>query len=206
MAAESLEATKPPEIRAALAQRRRSPEAVLDHFGEGADLIVGLGNGEPVTVLDAIEAGAGRLSGVRIHQMLPLRERRYMHGAYPGLHHVSWFLSPANREAFHKGTCELVPNNFSDVPRLMQHSTRCSLVLAAASAPDRHGYFPLGPHAEYAAAMIGEVPFFVEVNHRMPRTGGRAAAGPSPCSTCGRTASPSGPSTRPTPTGSHSSA
>ena len=164
--------TKPPTIEAALDEKRRSPEAVLDHFGEGADLIAGLGNGEPVTVLDAIEAGADRLSDVRIHQMLPLRERSYMHGDYPGLRHVSWFLSPANREAFHRGACDLVPNNFSDVPRLMRHSTRCSLVLAAVSPPDRHGYFSLGPHAEYTAPMIGEVPFFVEVNHQMPRTFG----------------------------------
>jgi acyl-CoA hydrolase len=164
MTTESPEATKPPEIRVALAEKRRSPEAVLDYFG--------LGNGEPVTVLDAIGADAKRFSGVSVHQMFPLRERRYMHGVYPGLRHVSWFLSPANREAFHKGACDLVPNNFSDVPRLMQHSTRCSLELAAASPPDRHGYFSLGPHAEYAAAMIGEAPFFVEVNHRMPRTSG----------------------------------
>ena len=173
MATGDLTATKPPEIGAALAQKRRSPEDVLEHIGEGADLIVGLGNGEPVTVLDEIEAHAERLSGVRVHQMFPLRERRYMHGDYPGLRHVSWFLSPADREAFHNGMCDLVPNNFSDVPRLMQHSTRRSLVLAAVSPPDRHGYFSLGSHAEYAAAMIGEVPFFVEVNHRMPRTSGQ---------------------------------
>ena len=165
--------TKPPRtIRAALTGKYRSPEAVLEHFGENADLIVGLGNGEPVTILDAIEAHEDELSGVRIHQMLPLRERRYMRANFAGLRHVSWFLSPHNREAFHKGMCELVPNNFRDVPRLMRRSTRCSLVLAATAPPDRHGYFSLGCHAEYAAAMIGEVPFFVEVNHRMPRTFG----------------------------------
>ena len=163
---------KPPTIRATLAEKRCSPEAVLDHFGEGADLIVGLANAEPVTLLDAIEGRAEELSDVRIHQMLPLRERRYMHGDFPGLRHVSWFLSPANREAFHKGTCELVPNNFSDVPHLMQRSTQRSLVLTAIAPPDRHGYFSLGCHAEYAAAMIGKVPFFVEVNHQMPRTFG----------------------------------
>jgi acyl-CoA hydrolase len=163
---------KPPEIGSALAAKRGPPEAVLDHFGEGADLIVGLGNGEPVTVLDAIEAGAEQLSSITVHQMLPLRRRRYMHGDFAGLRHVSWFLSPANREAFHEGTCDLVPNNFSDVPRLMRRSTRRTLVLAASSPPDRHGYFSLGPHAEYSAAMIGEVPFFLEVNHRMPRTFG----------------------------------
>jgi acyl-CoA hydrolase len=162
----------PPTIRAALTEKRRQPEAVLEHIGEGADVIVGMFNSEPLTVLDALEAGAERLSDVRIHQMFPYRERRYMHGVFPGIRHVSWFLSPANREAFHNDTCDLVPNNFSEVPSLMRRTTRCSLVLAAVSPPDRHGYFSLGTHADYVAPLIGEAPFFVEVNHRMPRTYG----------------------------------
>jgi acyl-CoA hydrolase len=169
---ENLTAGHPPGIAAALAAKRAVPEDVFDHFGEEADLIVGLGNGEPATVIDALEEGAGRLSGVTIHQMFPLRERRYMHGEVDGLRHVSWFLSPANREAFRRGGCDLVPNNFCDVPRLMKRSTRRSLGLAAASPPDRHGYFSLGTHAEYMAPMIGEVPLFLEVNHKMPRTFG----------------------------------
>jgi Ni,Fe-hydrogenase maturation factor len=46
-------------------------EAVLDHVGDGADIIVPLANGEPVSVIDALEAGAaaGRFRGVRVHQM-----------------------------------------------------------------------------------------------------------------------------------------
>src|ERR687890_643066 len=164
--------TRPPAIRAALSEKRCQPEAVLEHIGERDDLVVGMFNSEPLTVLDALEADAERLSSVRIHQMFPYRERRYMHGAFPGLRHVSWFLSPADREAFHKDTCDLVPNNFSEVPYLMRRSTRCSLILAAVSPPDRHGYFSLGTHADYAAALIGDVPFFVEANHQMPRTYG----------------------------------
>jgi acyl-CoA hydrolase len=164
--------THPPTIRAALAEKQCQPEAVLEHIGEGDDVIVGMFNSEPLTILDALEANAERLSGVRIHQMFPHRARRYMHGVFPGLRHVSWYLSPANREAFHKDTCDLVPNNFSEVPSLMRRTTRCSLVLAAVSPPDRHGYFSLGTHADYVAALINEAPFFVEVNHRMPRTYG----------------------------------
>ena len=45
-------------------------------------------------------------------------------------------------------------------------------VLAAASPPDRLGYFSLGVSADYTAAMIGRVPFVLEVNERMPRTYG----------------------------------
>ena len=162
----------PPTIRAAVTEKQRQPEAVVEHIGKGDDVIVGMFNSEPLTVLDALEAAAERLSDVRMHQMFPYRERRYMHGVFPGLRHVSWFLSPANREAFHKDTCDLVPNNFSEVPSLMRRTTRCSLVLAAVSPPDRHGYFSLGTHADYVAPLIGEAPFFVEVNHRMPRTYG----------------------------------
>jgi acyl-CoA hydrolase len=162
----------PAEISAALDARRRPPEAVLDHVEPGADLIVGLANGEPATIVDALEAGASDLEDVRIHQMFPLRERSYMHGELEDLRHVSWFLSPVLREPFHKGTCALVPNHFSEVPHLMRSSTKRSLVLASASPPDRHGYFSLGTHAEYVAALIGEAPFFIEANAQMPRTFG----------------------------------
>ncbi|HEX6420683.1 MAG TPA: hypothetical protein VFZ77_19430, partial [Acidimicrobiales bacterium] len=51
-------------------------EAVLDHVSDGADVIVPLANGEPVSVVDALEAGAERLHGVRIHQMHALHDRR----------------------------------------------------------------------------------------------------------------------------------
>jgi acyl-CoA hydrolase len=86
---------------------------------------------------------------------------------------VSYFLSPVTRPAFHARGCELVPNNFSEVPRLLRETTKCSLVLAAASPMDRHGYFSLGTNCDYVAPFIGTVPFFLEVNERMPRTFGR---------------------------------
>ena len=164
--------SRPPDIHGALEAKRCPPEAVLDQLPPGADAIVGLGNGEPATVIDAIEAGAEQLRDVRLHQMLPLRDRRYINGEVPNLRHVSWFLSPHDRDAFHAGKCDLVPNNFSEVPALMRKTTKRSVALAAASSPDRHGYFSLGPHAEYMAPMIGDVPFFIEANPQMPRTFG----------------------------------
>ena len=162
----------PRSIEEEVDRRRRPPEAVLDVIAAGADIVVGVANGEPVGVLNAIEAAADELEDVRLHQMLALRSRRYIDGAWPSLRHVSWFLSPHTRDAFAAGNCDLVPNSFSDVPRLMRHSIQPSLVVAAVSPPDRHGYFSLGTDAEYTAAFIGEVPFFVEVNGQMPRTFG----------------------------------
>ncbi|HYF25351.1 MAG TPA: acetyl-CoA hydrolase/transferase C-terminal domain-containing protein, partial [Baekduia sp.] len=149
------------------------PEGLLRHIGPHADAIVPLANGEPVGLIDTLEANADRLDGVRVHQMHALHERPYIHGAYGDrLRHVSYFLSAATRGAFADGCCDLVPNHFSEMPQLLLESTRHPIVLAAASPPDAHGYFTLGTNADYAASLIGRVPFFLEVNHRMPRTFG----------------------------------
>ncbi|HEY8547539.1 MAG TPA: acetyl-CoA hydrolase/transferase C-terminal domain-containing protein [Acidimicrobiales bacterium] len=153
-----------------------APELVLDHVEDGADVIVPLANGEPVTLLDALEAGAaeGRFRGVRVHQMHVLHDRPYLHGTMRDrLLHVSYFLSAVTRPAFHSRGLELVPNHFSEVPRLLRETTKASLVLAAAAPMDRHGYFSLGTNCDYVASFIGRVPFFLEANARMPRTFGR---------------------------------
>ncbi len=147
-------------------------DSLADSLGAGADLIVPIANGEPIGLLDELEARAERLTDVRVHQMHALRDRPYIHGAYRGhLEHVSWFLSPVTRPAFRAGGCHFSPANFSEVPQFLM-AKKPSAVLAAASPPDPLGYFSLGVSADYVAAMIGRVPFLLEVNANMPRTYG----------------------------------
>jgi acyl-CoA hydrolase len=150
------------------------PEAVLEQIGPGADLIVPLANGEPVSLLDAVEANADRLDGVKVHQMHALHDRPYLHGAFGDrLRHVSYFLSHVTRPCFQAGTVDLVPNNFSEMRDLLRECTHDPLVLAAASPLDRHGYFSLGVSADYVSSFIGRARFFLEANARQPRTFGR---------------------------------
>ncbi|MGE0727655.1 MAG: acetyl-CoA hydrolase/transferase family protein [Acidimicrobiia bacterium] len=160
-----------------LASRRVSqPDAVLEHIEPDSDLIVPLANGEPVTLLDAVEAAAadGRLQGVRVHQMHALHDRPYLHGAYGDrLRHNAYFLSPVTRPRFLAGEVDFVPNNFSEVYAIMCQRVRKPLVLASVSPPDRHGNFSLGTNADYVASFIGRAPMFVEVNESMPHTFGR---------------------------------
>ena len=151
-----------------------SADAVLEHVRARQDIIVPLANGEPVALLDAVEANATSLSGVRVHQMHALRDRRYLHGEFGDhLRHVSYFLSPVTRERFAEGTIDLVPNHFSQVPELLRRNCHDPLVLCTVSPPDRHGYFSLGTNADYTASFIGRARFFVEANPAMPRTLGR---------------------------------
>jgi acyl-CoA hydrolase len=118
-------------IAAELAARRCAPEHVLRWIRPGMNVIVGAANGEPVHVIDAIEAGAESLDNVRLHQMIALRSRPYINGQRPNLRHVSWFLSPETRDAFRRGDCDLVPNSFSDVPRLMRQALSPELAVCA---------------------------------------------------------------------------
>lgn len=147
-------------------------DALVAQLPAGAQLVVPIANGEPVRILDALEARADELDGVTVHQMHALRDRPYLHGAHRGrLDHTAWFLSHITRKAFRSGGCEFAPANFSEVPlRLLEKKPFA--VLAAASPPDRSGNFSLGVGADYAASMIGRVPFILEVNEQMPRTFG----------------------------------
>lgn len=147
---------------------------MLDHIVPGTHVIVPLAVGEPVTVLDAIQAAADRLERVTVHQMHGLHDRPFLHGRDHGrLDYCAYFLSPVTRVAFQERACDLVPCHFSEVPRLLRRLQGPKLVVASTSPIDQHGYFSLGTNADYVASFIGEVPFFVEANARMPRTFGR---------------------------------
>ncbi|MBX7071166.1 MAG: propionyl-CoA--succinate CoA transferase [Microthrixaceae bacterium] len=149
-------------------------EAVLDLLSPGTNVVVPLANGEPVSVLNAIDSAADRLVGIRVHQMHALHDHPYLHHTDRGrLDHVSYFLSDTTREPFRRGTVDLVPTHFSEMPLLLRQLEGPLVVTASVSPPDHHGYFTLGTNADYAASLIGTVPFFVEVNARMPRTNGR---------------------------------
>jgi acyl-CoA hydrolase len=152
----------------------RDADAVLAHIDTGTQLIVPLANGEPTAVLDAIEAGVDELKGVGVHQMHAIHDRRYMTGDIRDrLRHVSYFLSHVTRPHFAVGAIDLVPAHFSEVFAIMRARTSDPLVIAAASPPDRHGYFSLGVSADYTSSFIGRARVFLEVTEHMPRTFGR---------------------------------
>ncbi|WP_240688927.1 acetyl-CoA hydrolase/transferase family protein [Ammoniphilus sp. YIM 78166] len=156
-----------------LKEKRKKPEDILALIQDGDDIILPLANGEPKVLLDCIEAHATQFRQVRIHQMHALRQRDYINGKYVDhLKHVAYFLSGASRKAFLEGNCDLVPNHFHEVPRILRETTKTSLVIACASSIDEHGYFSFGTQADYISSFIGKVPFFLEVNMNMPRTFG----------------------------------
>ena len=158
-----------------IAAKRASAEAAVEQLTVGADVVVPLANGEPRLVIDAIDQAAadGRLDHVRVHQMHAGYDHPYLHGVHGDrLRHISYFLGPIERAAYAEGGCQLVPSHFSDMPRLLRRTTKCSLLVARTAPPDRHGFFSLGTNADYSARFLGEIPVFLEVDPNMPRTFG----------------------------------
>jgi acyl-CoA hydrolase len=153
--------------------KKLDPQEVIGLIDKGADIIIPIANGEPIRLLDILEENAAQLEGVRIHQLLALRSRRYIQGEFEQLKHVSYFLSGATRQVYQQAKIELVPNNFHEVPRLLKKVTNMAAIMTVASPMDEHGYFTFGTQADYISEFVGKVPFILEVNDQMPRTYGR---------------------------------
>lgn len=153
--------------------KKLNPQQVVELIDHGADIIIPIANGEPVRLLDILEEHAQQLNGVKIHQMLALRSRPYIQGEFDQLKHISYFLSGATRNVYQQAKMELVPNNFHEMPRILQKTTKLSMIMTVASPMDEHGYFTFGTQADYVSEFVGKVPFILEVNDQMPRTYGR---------------------------------
>jgi acyl-CoA hydrolase len=148
--------------------------SVVARVDDGSAIIVPIANGEPVSLISALDDRGDRVQGLTVHQMHALHDHPYLHAAHGDrLRHMSYFLSHITRPAFRAGTVDFVPANFSEIPLVLSRLKQRKVVFAATSLPDRHGYVSLGTNADYVSPLIGQVPFFIEANAQMPRTFGR---------------------------------
>lgn len=152
--------------------KEKSIQDVLSLIPNDSDLIIPIGNGEPDLILSAIDANPQQFTSLRIHQMLELKDHRYMHGTYPQIAYYSYFMGSFARNAYKNGTCELIPNHFHTMPKLLGMTTKNPILVCQATPMDRDGYFSLGTQADYASFFIGKIPIILQVNDHMPRTYG----------------------------------
>ena len=108
-------------------------ETMLEHVPEGADIIVPMANGEPVGLLDVIEANADRLERVKVHRLHALHDRRYLHGAFGDrLRYIS-HLSDVTYPCFKARTIDLGPNNFSEMRDVLLERSPSTVTATSAS-------------------------------------------------------------------------
>ena len=143
------------------------PDAVLEHIGPGADIIVPLANGEPVSAARR-HRGPRRSAStdVRVHQMHALHDRPYLHGAFGDrLRHVSYFLSHVTRPVLprrhDRPRAEQLQRDARPPPRA-HHATRSSS--PPRRRPTATATSASASNADYVASFIGRARFFLEAN------------------------------------------
>lgn len=136
-------------------------------------IIVSMANGEPDYILNIIDEHPDAFTNLKIHQMLEMKNRKFIQGDFPNIRYVSYFLSKYARQAFLTGNCDLVPNHFHQMPRLLDKLCPNPVVVCQTSPIDEDGYFSLGTAGDYTAHFIGKAPFVIQINNYVPRTHGK---------------------------------
>ncbi|WP_245799331.1 acetyl-CoA hydrolase/transferase family protein [Virgibacillus siamensis] len=151
-------------------QKRTTPEEAVTHIKPGEDIITPLIAGEPYTLMKQLETYDG-LNGNRLFQMLSANE--VINVAPDKLKIISMFMGTTERKAFKERKIDLLPNHFSDIPRLMIQQPTDKVIMAVVSPMDENGYFSLGTNCDHTSGIL---PFaktvLLEVNENMPRTFG----------------------------------
>lgn len=137
---------------------------------ENEDIIIPVANGMPRALYKALETHDG-LKNCRLFQLLIIDEiidvdpRR--------LKIISLFLSGFERKAFNEGKIDLLPNHFSDVPRLLKEITNRPVIMATVAPMEEEGYFSFGTNSDYTVPLLPHAgKIILEVNENMPRTYG----------------------------------
>lgn len=163
-------------------EKRLSLEETIAFINQEEDIIMPLIAGEPHKLMKQLETYEG-LQGNRLFQMLSAQD--VLDVAPEKLKIISMFMGTAERKAFKEGEIDLLPNHFSDIPKLLQQFPADKVVMATVSPMDENGYFSLGTNCDHTAAMI---PFaktiLLEVNENMPRTYGENQIHISQVSAC----------------------
>ncbi|MBR7554938.1 acetyl-CoA hydrolase/transferase family protein [Allobacillus sp. GCM10007491] len=142
----------------------------VQHIQPGTDIISPLGCAEPDALIKQLENHEG-LNDNRLFTMLTTRE---LIDVDPDkLRITSLFLGSSERKAFNEGKIDLLPNHFSDLPKLLKQIARKPVVMTVVSPMDENGYFSMGTNADHTISMVKEAEtILVEVNEHMPRTYG----------------------------------
>ncbi|MFZ5898974.1 MAG: acetyl-CoA hydrolase/transferase family protein [Bacillota bacterium] len=152
----------------------RQPEEAVQLIESETNVVVPLGCGEPVVLLDAMVQRRHTLRNVRIHQMLPLHEAEYLKpGMERHFRHVSWLTSDVTRPGVQAGRAAAMFGYFHEYPRFFAENVHVDVFMGTVSRMDRHGFFSFGVSVDYTTTAAQHAKkVILAVNPNMPRTHG----------------------------------
>lgn len=157
-----------------------TPRDAAAAIGNDATLIHGMVTGEPPALLGAIadRVRADDLTGLKVYSLLPMKhaaETVLAPDLVEKVHAYSWFVSALDRSQVQCGTNHFVPNEFHQLPRIIEEFMDIDVVVTCVSPMDKSGFFSFGAVNDYittAARCAGRL--IVEVNPNMPRVFGQS--------------------------------
>jgi len=150
-----------------------SPQEAAATVKSGDQLCFPLNAGEPTLFVRALAARKNDLEGVVVNQQHHVTPDYFTEDSPPHIRVQSWFTSHVSRAAVQRGWADFVPNNFSEVPKLLREYWPIDLVAAVVSPMDEHGFFTCGLSVGYTLEAIRKAKtVVVQVNPGAPRTHG----------------------------------
>jgi acyl-CoA hydrolase len=151
--------------------KRGSASDALNLVRDGDMIIVPTGVGEPPTLLAALSEQRRQFRGVRVAQILAMRQYGYFDfDTSEHVRHASLFFGGASRAAGQGGWCDFIPNYFSEIPSLIEREFMpADVVFAMASSMSEQGFFAISLGTDYTMAAIAKARAVVlEVNPNVP--------------------------------------
>ncbi|MEN9670854.1 MAG: hypothetical protein RL018_1131 [Pseudomonadota bacterium] len=151
--------------------KRMTAEQAVQLVRNGDFIIVPTGAGEPPTLLTALSEARRQFKDVKVGSVLPMRKFAYLDPeTYDNVRHVGFFLGGANRAGAQAGWVDIIPNNFSEIPRKIERGNMAADVVFALCSPmDAHGNFSISLGADYTMTAIKKARVIVlEVNPNVP--------------------------------------
>ncbi|MCP9758050.1 acetyl-CoA hydrolase/transferase family protein [Aquitalea sp. S1-19] len=152
-------------------QKQLGAADALGWVKDGDSIIVPTAASEPPELLTALGEARRKFRDVKVYQLLGLGNYGYYDPETTDhVRHVAYFLSGTTRKPCQEGWADLVPNHFSEIPRMIKRGELPADVLFALASPmDEHGYFSLSLGADYAMAAVERARAIVlEVNPNVP--------------------------------------
>jgi acyl-CoA hydrolase len=152
-------------------QKRCSRVDAMDLVKDGDFIIIPTATGEPPELLTALSEQRRRFHGVRVAQLLAMRNHAYFDPeTIDNVRPMALFLGAHARSGGQQGWIELLPNYFSEIPTLIERDLlECDVVFTLASPMNSHGYFSISMAADYTmAAMQKARTVILEVNPNVP--------------------------------------
>ena len=154
-------------------QKLCTPTEAASLVKSGDHLCFPLFAGEPTLLVKALNARKHELEGVVVNQQHHLTPDYFTEASVPHIRVNAWFTSHVSRHAVQKGWADFVPNNFSEVPRLLREYWPMNVAATVVSPMDDHGFFTCSLSVGYTMEAIKKAEtVIIQVNPHAPRTHG----------------------------------